>query len=190
MTATGMPLGQTRVMHVHGETGDAGLDAFNDLPAEAAEARLLECLAVPRWARTLADGRPYPARQALLDAAGAAGRDLTDDEVDDALARHPRIGERPPPAEPGREAGWSRSEQGGVDAGDAVLAMALRAGNAEYETKFGRVFLIRAAGRSGPEILEALNARLLHDYTQELAVVRRELTEIAVLRLEKVLAGD
>jgi len=68
--------------------------------------------------------------------------------------------------------------------------MALRAGNAEYEKKFGRVFLIRAAGRSGPEILEALNARLLHDYTQELAVVRRELTEIAVLRLEKVLAGD
>jgi 2-oxo-4-hydroxy-4-carboxy-5-ureidoimidazoline decarboxylase len=177
-------------MHVHLETGDAGLDAFNGLPAEAAEARLLECLAVPRWARTLAAGRPYPTRQSLMDAARDAGGDLTDDEVDDALARHPRIGERPAPAQPAREAGWSRSEQGGVDASDAVLAMALRAGNAEYEKRFGRVFLIRAAGRSGPEILEALNARLLHDYTQELAVVRRELTEIAVLRLEKVLAGD
>ena len=95
-------------------------------------------------------------RAAVPDPAGrswtppaAAGGDLTDDEVDDALARHPRIGERPAPAQPGREAGWSRSEQGGVDAGDAVLAMALRAGNAEYEKRFGRVFLIRAAGRSG-----------------------------------------
>jgi 2-oxo-4-hydroxy-4-carboxy-5-ureidoimidazoline decarboxylase len=189
-------------MHVHLETGDAGLDAFNDLPADAAEARLLECLAAPRWARTLVAGRPYRTRPALLDAAGAAGRDLTDDEVDDALARHPRIGERPAPAQEGqegeegrgsqggREAGWSRSEQGGVDADDAVLAMALRAGNRDYERKFGRVFLIRAAGRSGPEILEALNARLLHDYSQELAVVRRELTGIAVLRLERVLAGE
>lgn len=178
-------------MHAHLETGDAGLDAFNDLPGDAAEARLLECLAVPRWAGTVAAGRPYQSRQALLDAAAAAGRELTDDEVDDALARHPRIGERPaaePEAE--REAGWSRSEQSGVDAGDAVLAAALRAGNAEYERKFGRVFLIRAAGRSGPEILEALNARLLHDHPQELAVVRRELTDIAGLRLAKVLDGE
>jgi 2-oxo-4-hydroxy-4-carboxy-5-ureidoimidazoline decarboxylase len=177
-------------MHVHLETGDPGLDAFNELPADAAEARLLECLAVPRWAGAVSDGRPYPNRQAVRDAATAAGRDLTDDEVDEALARHPRIGERPAPEAASREAGWSRSEQGGVDAGDPVLAMALRAGNLEYERRFGRVFLIRAAGRSGPEILEALNARLLHDYTAELAVVRRELTEIAVLRLEQVLTGE
>ena len=52
------------------------------------------------------------------------------------------------------------------------------------------MFLIRAAGRSGPEILAALNARLLHDYTQELASSAGSSTEIAVLRLEKVLAGD
>jgi 2-oxo-4-hydroxy-4-carboxy-5-ureidoimidazoline decarboxylase len=175
-------------MHAHLETGDPGLDAFNDLPADVAEARLLECLAVPRWAAEVAAGRPYPNVGALADAATAAGLATTDDEVADALARHPRIGERPP--EPGREAGWSRSEQGGVDPGDAVLAMALRAGNLEYERKFGHVFLIRAAGRSGPEILEALNARLLHDWTEERPVVRRELTEIAVLRLEKVLSGE
>lgn len=181
---------QTRVMHVHPETGDPGLEAFHGLSGAAAEARLLECLAVPRWASSLAAGRPYPSRAALLAAATAAGEGLTDDEVDAALARHPRIGERPAPATAGREAGWSRSEQGGVDAGNAVLALALRAGNEEYERKFGRVFLIRAAGRSGDEILSALNERLLHDYTQELPVVRRELTEIAVLRLEKVLSGE
>jgi 2-oxo-4-hydroxy-4-carboxy-5-ureidoimidazoline decarboxylase len=169
-------------------TGDAGLAAFNGLPAGAAEARLLECLAVPRWATEVAAGRPYPSVAALRDAATAAGLAMTDDEVVDALSRHPRIGERP--AGQGREAGWSRSEQGGVDAGDPVLAMALRAGNSEYEEKFGYVFLIRAAGRSGPEILAALNERLTHDWPQERPVVRRELTEIAVLRLEKVLTGE
>jgi 2-oxo-4-hydroxy-4-carboxy-5-ureidoimidazoline decarboxylase len=170
------------------EAGEPGLTAFNGLPADAAEARLLECLAVPRWAAEVAAGRPYPSVAALRDAATAAGLAMTDDEVVDALSRHPRIGERP--AGQGREAGWSRSEQGGVDAGDPVLAMALRAGNREYEEKFGCVFLIRAAGRSGPEILAALNERLTHDWPQERPVVRRELTEIAVLRLEKVLTGE
>jgi 2-oxo-4-hydroxy-4-carboxy-5-ureidoimidazoline decarboxylase len=169
-------------------TADAGLDAFNALPADVAAARLLECLAVPRWAREIATGRPYPSAAALRDAATAAGLAMTDDEVVEALSRHPRIGERP--AGPGREAGWSRSEQGGVNAGDEVLAMALRAGNREYEEKFGYVFLIRAAGRSGPEILAALNERLTHEWPQERAVVRRELTEIAVLRLAKVLSGE
>jgi 2-oxo-4-hydroxy-4-carboxy-5-ureidoimidazoline decarboxylase len=170
-------------MHVH----PAEPAAFNALPDQDCEARLLECLAVPRWARTVAAGRPYPTATAVLDAAATAGADLTDDEVDAALARHPRIGERP--GAPGREAAFSRAEQGGVDRSDAVLALTLRAGNEEYERKFGRVFLIRAAGRSGSEILSALNERLLHDDTQELAVVRRELTEIAVLRLEQVLSG-
>jgi 2-oxo-4-hydroxy-4-carboxy-5-ureidoimidazoline decarboxylase len=181
-------------MHVHPEAGAPGDDAepvdFNAVAAEACEAALLECLAVPRWARTVAAGRPYPTAKDALDAASAAGAGLTDDEVDEALARHPRIGERPAASDPGREAGWSRSEQGGVDRSDAVLALALKAGNEEYERKFGRVFLIRAAGRTGPEILSALNERLLHDYTQELAVVRRELTGIAVLRLRKVLSGE
>jgi 2-oxo-4-hydroxy-4-carboxy-5-ureidoimidazoline decarboxylase len=187
-------------MHVHPESpgpgggvpgapGDDVPAAFNDLPVEACEAALLECLHVARWAHTVAAGRPYPTATAALAAASAAGADLTDEEVDSALARHPRIGERPAPGSPGRAAGWSRSEQGGVDSSNAVLALALRAGNEEYERKFGRVFLIRAAGRSGDEILTALNERLLHDYTQELAIVRRELTGIALLRLEKVLAG-
>ena len=64
-------------MHAHPEsngTGDGsrddGLDAFNALPAEVAAARLLECLAVPRWAREIATGRPYdstPAELAVLD---------------------------------------------------------------------------------------------------------------------------
>lgn len=202
-------LGQTRVMHAHREsngthggpdggggtgggpadgTTDAGLDAFNALPADVAAARLLECLAVPRWARQVATGRPYASVAALRDAATAAGLAMTDDEVVEALSRHPRIGERP--AGPGREAGWSRSEQGCVDAGDEVLAMALRAGNREYEERFGYVFLIRATGRSGPQILAALNERLTHEWPQERSVVRRELTEIAVLRLAKVLSGE
>ncbi len=89
----------------------------------------------------------------------------------------------------GAEATLSRSEQAGVDVTDADVQAALVAGNLAYEDRFGRVFLIRAAGRSSQEILDALNARLLHSPDQEIAVVAQQLREIAVLRLEGVLTS-
>ena len=54
----------------------------------------------------------------------------------------------------------SRAEQAGVDPSDAAVAAALAEGNRAYEQRFGRVFLIRAAGRSATEILAALTERL------------------------------
>lgn len=164
---------------------DAGLDAFDHLPEEAAAEALTACLAVPRWVDELLRGRPWGDRAALLDRAGELARGIDDDELAAALARHPRIGERP--AGGGREGGWSRSEQSAVDPADAELAEALRAGNLAYEERFGHVFLIRAAGRSGPEMLAALQERLSHDPATERDVVRGQLAEIAVLRLERIL---
>ena len=61
----------------------------------------------------------------------------------------------------------------------------LAAGNAEYEARFGHVFLICAAGRSGAEMLAELRARLGNRPAGEQQVVRRELGAIARLRLEK-----
>lgn len=78
----------------------------------------------------------------------------------------------------------SRSEQAGVDPADAGVAQALAQGNRDYEEKFGRVFLIRAAGRTAPEILQALNERLANSPTEEDTIVAQQLREIAVLRLE------
>ena len=64
------------------------------------------------------------------------------------MAHHPRIGERPTAAT--TEAAMSRSEQAGVDPADQDVSTALAEGNRAYEEKFGRVFLIRAAGRTRP----------------------------------------
>jgi 2-oxo-4-hydroxy-4-carboxy-5-ureidoimidazoline decarboxylase len=68
------------------------------------------------------------------------------------------------------------------------VADALASGNRAYEEKFGRVFLIRAAGRTAPEILAALNERLAHTAAQEDAIVAQQLREIALLRLEGVIS--
>ena len=71
---------------------------------------------------------------------------------------------------------------------DAALTQALREGNARYEARFGRVFLIRAKGRSGEEILQALNARLENNDTQEVLTALEQLREITLLRLEGVIS--
>ncbi|GAA0809788.1 2-oxo-4-hydroxy-4-carboxy-5-ureidoimidazoline decarboxylase [Spirilliplanes yamanashiensis] len=160
------------------------LEAFNGLPAEHAERELLACCAAPAWAAAVAAGRPYPSTAALLAAADAAARDLSWADVEQALAAHPRIGERP--AGDSREAAWSRREQGAADAG-AAMAAALAEANRAYEEKFGRVFLIFASGRTADELLAAARERLGNDERTERAVVAGELRKIALLRLERLI---
>jgi allantoinase len=158
------------------------LDGFNEADREDAIATLRPCLDIARWCDALADGRPYRSVDELVAAAGTAASPFTADEVDGALAQHPRIGERA--RGPAAEAAMSRAEQAGVDPSDAEIAAALADGNRAYEEKFGRVFLIRAAGRSAGDILDALTERLGHSQAEEAPVVAEQLREIAVLRLK------
>ena len=131
----------------------------------------------------VAEGRPYADREALLARADAAAQELTDDELSAALAGHPRIGER---AAAGHDAEFSAREQSGVDPSDDGVARRLLKGNHAYEERFGRVFLIRAAGRSAAEILAELERRLANDDDTERAETVSNLRQIAVLRLDQV----
>jgi hydroxyisourate hydrolase len=155
------------------------MDGFNRLPPADAETALLSCCAAPAFALAVAGGRPYPDRVALLAAADAALRALTWTDVAEALAAHPRIGERPAGAD--REAAWSRREQSGIDAGDELVAA-----NRAYEDRFGHVFLIFATGKDREQVLSAARARLGNDEQTERAVVAEELRRIALLRLERL----
>ena len=138
---------------------------------------LLGCLSVPRWADVVLAGQPYDDRDALIAAADAAARALTDEELDQALSGHPRIGER----------GGAPSRSGSSPASTPTrgdTAARLKAGNAAYEERFGRVFLIRAAGRDAEEILSQLERRLRNDDATERAETVDNLRQIALLRLE------
>jgi 2-oxo-4-hydroxy-4-carboxy-5-ureidoimidazoline decarboxylase len=162
------------------------LEEFNALSADEARARIRPALDVPRWVDAVATGRPYAHRDALLEAARTAAEPLSDDEVDRALSHHPRIGDRAEGSS--AEASLSRREQAAVDPDDAALQQALREGNLAYEERFGRVFLIRAAGRTPQQILDALRTRLGHDEATERGVVAEQLRQIALLRLDGMVA--
>lgn len=161
------------------------LHDFNHLPHEKALALIHPCVALPGWADALALGRPYASREELFDTANALTQNWDEAALAQALSAHPRIGEKPAGSQ--AEAALSRQEQGAVE-GDAALARALREGNARYEARFGRVFLIRAKGRSGEEILQALHARLENSDAQEVRAALEQLREITLLRLEGVIS--
>lgn len=155
---------------------------------DVSEADLSAALHVSRFVREVAAASPYADWPALRDAAHASATPLSPTEIDEAMESHPRIGDKPTGADAAAE--FSRREQQAVDVDDQHLLKALAEGNATYEARFDRVFLIRAAGRSRAEIVDELDRRLKLDDDTELSIVGQELRDIAVLRLESVYADD
>jgi OHCU decarboxylase len=151
----------------------SGLDRFNRLPEEAAAGELLAVCHSRRWAERVAAGRPYADLAALQRAADEVWAALDPADWLEAFGAHPRIGR----------------EQAGVGAAGREVRERLASGNAEYEARFGHVFLIAAAGRDAGEILAALQDRLGNDPATELEVAAGEHRRITRLRLEQLVGA-
>ena len=150
---------------------------------DQALARLLDCCASLKWATRIVSSRPYPSLDGLFARADVTLENLSEAEVDKALAGHPRIGERSAHAS-------SRREQAGVAGADADTLAALAEGNRVYERRFGHVYLVCADGRSAEELLDVLRARLGNDPETERRVLRVELAKINRLRLGRLCGVD
>jgi OHCU decarboxylase len=159
--------------------GKDGLTEFNRLSRDESQRRLHACFASHKWARRVADGRPYADLDALLDTAERAWSELAPSDWTDALAGHPRIGERG-----GSSPDASDREQSRVQKAPADTLVRLAEENRRYEARFGHVFLIAAAGRDGNEILAELRERMRNDPVTESRVAAAEHRKIARLRLQ------
>lgn len=162
------------------------IQTFNAAPRDDAIAAIRPCLDIPRWFEAIVDARPYAGIDAMLQCARIVAEPFTPTEIDGALAHHPRIGERARGS--GVEARFSSAEQAGLGAASHAIEDALRQGNLDYENRFGRVFLIRAAGRDRAEILAELRRRMRNDPITELREIGGQLREIALGRLRSVFA--
>lgn len=131
--------------------------------------------------------RPFGSREGLL----GAGRDewFALDPADwvEAFGQHPRIGDRDSLA---RQFGETRhlaaKEQAGVAGASAPVLDALARGNAEYEARFGFIFIVCATGRSAEEMLDLLNARMVNPPEVEVRVAAGEQARITALRLAQL----
>ena len=138
---------------------------MHDLPRKLSVAELTELFEGPtRFVRMLAEREdPLTHARAVLD-------ELQEEDRVEALAAHPRIGERPP-------AGRSAREQGTEEDPEALAELARL--NREYEERFGFRFVVFVDGRPRSAIVPVLRERLARSRDDELATGCDELVAIA-----------
>lgn len=159
-------------------------EEFNALPGSAASELLRPLVNIPAWATQVSDARPYSSLADILEKAEIACESWQPEDIHQALSAHPRIGERAGGGS--REAQLSRGEQATLNISQQSVIDALHNGNVRYEQRFGRVFLIRAKGRSSEEILENLQRRLHNSPQAEDQETAQQLKEITLLRLKEI----
>jgi 2-oxo-4-hydroxy-4-carboxy-5-ureidoimidazoline decarboxylase len=160
---------------------------------ERAQQQLLACCAAQSYVARMLDARPYGDVEALLLTSDDAVASLGYLGLAQALAAHPRIGEgaaHPRVGEGANAETWSGEEQAGLNGADSGVLAALREANAEYERRFGQVYLVCATGRSAGELLAICQSRLDNDPSTEQRVVLGELAKITRLRLARLLAAQ
>lgn len=161
------------------------LARLNRASVADATATLLTCCGSSRWATEMAACRPFSDLAEIHAAADRVWWELEPHDWLEALAAHPRIGERAQGDD--RAARWAVGEQAGAAGEQAEVHAELARANAEYETRFGFLFVVCATGKTGREMLSLLNRRLDNDRDEELRVAAGEQAKITRLRLAKLL---
>jgi 2-oxo-4-hydroxy-4-carboxy-5-ureidoimidazoline decarboxylase len=164
------------------------LRRLNQAPPEQAGVVLRDCCGSSRWVAGMLARRPFADRASLLEAADEVWREMETADWLEALSAHPRIGERAAAHGQSRiAADWSAEEQAGTAGAAAEVRQRLAAGNAAYEARFGRTFIICATGKDAEEMLEALETRLGNSPDVELRIASGEQAKITRLRLLKAI---
>lgn len=156
---------------------------LNEMDDDEARAALRSCCASTAWVERMMLARPFGDVPAVLDAADRALAEISEDDLDEALAGHPRIGDRPDNASSARE-------QSGVAGSSASVLAELRDANVAYEARFGHVYLVFANRRPADELLAILRTRMTNDASTERRVLRAELAKINRARLLRMLSTE
>ncbi len=165
------------------------LARWNRLPADEAELEVLACCASSAWARQLAAARPFADVDSLIKYSDQVWSRLSPKDWDEAFSKHPRVGERKPPATASAQSvSWSAQEQSGIAGSAGSVHEELDEANRQYEQRFGRVFIVCATGKSAQEMLDILRHRLQNDDATELLAAAEEQRKITHLRLQKWLS--
>lgn len=124
--------------------------------------------------------RPFETVSALQARASAVWSSLGREDWLEAFSAHPKIGEQR------NVSAWSAAEQAGMQSADSEARTRLAVLNAEYEARFGYIFIVCATGKSPAEMLSMLEGRLPNDADRELPIAAEEQRKITALRLAKL----
>ena len=168
---------------------NAALVRWNELDAESAAREILPCCGSHAWAESLAARRPFDDTQDLFDVSDAVWEGLAEDDWREAFDSHPRIGQSHARAATAESLAWSSEEQRAAitqgGAPDDTAKLALAEANRQYEQRFGRIFIVCAAGRSAAQILAIIERRLNNTAAAEMLEAAEQQRQITQLRLRR-----
>jgi OHCU decarboxylase len=164
------------------------LTYLNTLPPARATELLTACCGSSKWVSKLVARRPFKSRDAVLEAADEIWKSLAESDWHEAFAHHPRIGDSTSAVAQGdRGREWSASEQAAVTRASESIRLAQQDMNAQYERRFGYIYIVCATGKTPNEMFAIARDRLSNDPATELKVAAEEQRKITRLRLEKLL---
>ena len=164
------------------------LEQLNKTTYVMAEAKFLDCCGSQKWARMMAEARPFAGVAALQNQAKQIWLGLESADWLEAFAAHPKIGARQTTLkQPAQSSEWSHGEQSGAQAATDLVLDALAEANRLYEEKFGYIFIVCATAKSAEEMLALCHERLNNAADIELRIAADEQRKITEIRLKKLL---
>lgn len=165
------------------------LEELNNLSQQEAFDELFKCCGCTNWANKLSAQRPFESIQDLFSKSDQLWAGATKEDGLEAFQHHPKIGDiKSLEKKFASTKEWAGGEQAGVNTASQVVLQELAKGNADYEHKFGYIFIVCATGKSAEEMLALLNNRLGNDAETELKIAMGEQNKITKIRLEKLVA--
>jgi len=171
-------------------TANDVLDGWNGLDSAHAAREILPCCGSSAWAAALAARRPFASPEELFAASDAVWCELPEGDWQEAFDSHPRIGQQHAKAATAESLNWSSHEQRAAMSQDEAVKAELAEGNRRYEEKFGRIFIVCAAGKSAAEIFAILRERMENPADVELNEAAEQQRQITQLRLRRWLGVE
>ena len=166
------------------------LARWNDEEAAPAARAILPCCGSLAWAEGVVARRPFATADELFTTSDLVWQGLSEDDWREAFDSHPRIGQQHAKAATEESLAWSSQEQTTAATPDEAARQALAEANREYETRFGRIFIVCATGISAADILAICKARIGNDSAAEMLEAAEQQRQITQLRLRRWLRLD
>ncbi len=166
--------------------------SLNSLDDHSARDALARCCGATRWVAQMLTARPFDSHYELMEEAEEIWWSLDEADWREAFEHHPKIGDveslraKYASTKFDDTKAWASNEQAGVEGATDAVIEELAVGNAQYEAKFGYIFIVCATGKSAAEMLEILQRRLPNKLAKEIHIAAKEQLEITKLRLDKL----
>jgi len=159
------------------------LSAFNNLDKGVAAKHLFECCGSTKWTAEMMRHFPFASESELIDRAEKIWYDgCSVIDWRESFTHHPKIGDIKSLTEK-----FAGKEQAGVAAATSETIEVLAKANADYENKFGFIFIVCATGKSAGEMLKLLHDRLSNNEEEEINIAMGEQQKISIIRFRKLL---